>query len=76
MCVLSQEVKVWEDERPWINATDREALVESLEAVVTWLSKQQKEQESKKLYEDPVFTSHDVYAKFSDVEKSFLRLKV
>jgi hypothetical protein len=72
---MTKEVETWEEERPWINATDRDALLDSFSALVKWVALRSEEQKAKKPYEEPAVTSDELLAKLADVAKVFGKLK-
>lgn len=73
--VMTKEVEAWEEERPWINATDRVALLESFSQLVKWVAQRTEEQDAKKPHEDPAFTSDELLAKLAETAKAFGKLK-
>ena len=72
---MTKEVETWEEERPWINATDRDALLDSFSQLVKWVAKRSEEQEAKEPHEDAAFTSDELLAKLAEVSKAFGKLK-
>ncbi|EIE21504.1 HSP70-domain-containing protein [Coccomyxa subellipsoidea C-169] len=66
---------LWRSQRPWMNATDIQALLDAADAYESWLNKDLKRQKKLKAHEDPVLKSADVDAKLDDVRKIFTKLK-
>ncbi|CAL8469535.1 g9076 [Coccomyxa elongata] len=66
---------LWPQQRPWMNATDIQGLVDEVDEYESWLNKLLEKQKVLKAHDDPVLKSADVDAKLADVRKLYIKLK-
>lgn len=71
---MLSKVDLWNSSKPWINATQKQNLVNKTLTYSEWLDTAEKEQSEASPFEDPVLTSADIARKISPIESSFRRL--
>lgn len=66
-----QTINTWETTKPWINATDKTALLEKVQAFSTWLTDAVAAQNALAAHEVPTLTSNAVVAKRNELQRAF-----
>lgn len=67
-------VNAWETTKPWINATDSEALMAKVADFEKWIEEEEAAQAGKQPHEEPACTSTQVNAKLAEITRAFHRL--
>lgn len=71
-----QTIKTWETTKPWINATDKDALLGKFDAFEAWLAEAVAAQDKLAAHEPPSLTSAVVAAKRQELQRAFQRLNL
>eukprot|EP00193_Tetraselmis_chui_P004076 CAMPEP_0177768970 /NCGR_PEP_ID=MMETSP0491_2-20121128/10035_1 /TAXON_ID=63592 /ORGANISM="Tetraselmis chuii, Strain PLY429" /LENGTH=991 /DNA_ID=CAMNT_0019285873 /DNA_START=172 /DNA_END=3147 /DNA_ORIENTATION=- len=75
LAAKTEIVKGWAESKPWINGTERDALLETFTGLAEWAAARVKEQEAKEAQEEPAFYSSELLERLEGVEKAFRKLQ-
>eukprot|EP00238_Polyblepharides_amylifera_P003501 CAMPEP_0196575666 /NCGR_PEP_ID=MMETSP1081-20130531/5089_1 /TAXON_ID=36882 /ORGANISM="Pyramimonas amylifera, Strain CCMP720" /LENGTH=964 /DNA_ID=CAMNT_0041894035 /DNA_START=70 /DNA_END=2964 /DNA_ORIENTATION=- len=73
--VARQVVAAWSSVKPWINETDKEALLTDVDKLDAWLEEQEEAQKGLEAHEVPAFKAASVKLKVTPLETRLAKLK-